>query len=197
VAWLLVAFCGLSAFYCLLRTVSARHPLPRAERHRAGGEAAMGGGMALMAVPAASWAPPGWACAVLAALFAAAAVRAAALTRRHTPHHAHHAIGAAAMAYAAAPMAAGGPTAMRGMAGMTTPSAGVPLLTAALAAYFAVYAVAGGVRLMTAPGPGAASGPYAAPEAAPGPPGWLALPELATACRVGMALAMLAMLLTM
>jgi hypothetical protein len=196
VAWLLVAFCGLSAGYCLLRTFAARHPLPRAERHRAGGEAVMGGGMALMAVPAASWAPPGWACAALAVLFAASALRAAALTRRHTPHHAHHAIGAAAMAYSAALMAAAGPTAMRGMTGMagTGPPGGVPLLTVALAAYFAVYAVAGGVRLMTSPAPGAPGGSYGSPEPAPG---WLALPELATACRVGMALAMLAMLLTM
>jgi hypothetical protein len=66
------------------------------------------------------------------------------------------------------------------------PGSGVPLLTGLLLAYFTAYALTGGVRLVSVP-------------TAAGTPGTpvLQAPELVAACRVSMAIGMLAMLLAL
>lgn len=66
---------------------------------------------------------------------------------------------------------------------------GIPLLTGLLLAYYAVYVLRSGARLV----------PVAAVATGGGPPpsGWGARPELALACRLTMGIAMFAMLLTL
>ncbi|MFF4170560.1 DUF5134 domain-containing protein [Streptomyces sp. NPDC001744] len=179
--WLLVALCGATGAYCLLR---ARRCAGE-ERRAAGGEALMGFGMAFMALPAGALAPPGWSWGVYAAVFGAAALHGLS-TVRHGGHHPHHLVGSLAMVYMAVTMAAPGTPGAH--AGHTTSGAGgVPVLTGLLLLYYAVYVLRAGARLV----------PVAAPAGRPAPAPRTPGPELTLACRVSMALAMVAMLVTL
>lgn len=173
--WLLVALCGGTGAYCLVRMRGCRGEA----REAAGGDALMGWGMAAMAVPAAVFAPPRWWWVVYAVVFGAAALRALWPARRGA-HHLHHVVGSLAMVYMAVAM-----TSVGGHHGHA--AAGIPLLTAGLLAYYAVYVLRSGARLMPAapPAGGAATVP------------WSARAELAPACRLAMGLAMLPMLLAL
>ncbi|MEV4331313.1 DUF5134 domain-containing protein [Streptomyces sp. NPDC049597] len=175
--WLLMALCAATGAYCLLRMGSCSGDA----REDAGGEALMGFGMAAMAVPAAVLTLPSWHWVVYAVVFGAAALRAIRALRAR--RHRHHLVACLTMVYMAAAMAGPGGA----HASHTRP--GVPLLTAALVVYFAVYVLRAGLRLV----------PVAAPAGSPGPaaPSWGAPPELALACRVSMGTAMLVMLLTL
>lgn len=168
--WLLVALCAATGAYCLLRMRSTVEE----QRRAAGGEALMGFGMAAMAVPAAVFTPPSWTWPVYAAVFGAAALRALWAARAST-HHLHHLVGASAMVYMAAVMAAspGHPA-----------GSGVPLVTGVLLLYFVGYVLLSGVRLIPV---GAGTGAV----------GWGDRPELARACRLSMGMGMVAMLLTL
>ncbi|MFJ8233632.1 DUF5134 domain-containing protein [Streptomyces sp. NPDC094448] len=175
--WLLAALSAATGAYCLARMRSCSGGARRA----AGGEALMGFGMAAMAVPAAVLDPPGWTWAAGAAVFGGAALPALAAVRRGG-HHLHHAVGSLAMAYMAVLMA-DPPAAGHSGHGSASPS-GIPLLTALLLVYYAVYVLRSGARLAPSagPGPGPAGGP---------------VPELVPACRLVMALGMLAMLIAL
>ncbi|MFC8564728.1 DUF5134 domain-containing protein [Streptomyces sp. NPDC057245] len=187
-AWLLVALCAATGAYCLLRMRSSVED----QRRAAGGEAVMGFGMAAMAVPAAVFTAPAWAWAGGAVVFGAAGLRAlwAARTGRR---HLHHLVEAGAMVYMAAAMAASpaSGSAAHGHAGHG--AFGAPVLTGILLLYFAGYVLLTGVRLI--PGVAVAGGGPGA--GAPAAAGWGDRPELARACRLAMAIGMLAMLLTM
>ncbi|MEU2157168.1 DUF5134 domain-containing protein [Streptomyces sp. NPDC019396] len=177
-AWLLVALCAASGAYCVLRMRSSAGE----ERGAAGGEAAMGFGMAAMALPATIAPPPSWAWQIYAAVFTATGLRGLWALRRAGggSHHPHHLVGSLAMVYMALTMAPG-TGAHTGHAG----AGGVPLLTGVLLGYFVVFVLRSGARLV----------PVAAPSGAVAP-AWGARPELALACRVSMGVAMVAMLLT-
>ncbi|MFB8177519.1 DUF5134 domain-containing protein [Streptomyces sp. NPDC055966] len=178
-AWLLVALCAATGVYCLLRMRSGVEE----QRRSAGGEALMGFGMAVMAVPAAAFTPPRWAWPAYAAVFGAAALRAL-WAARTAPHHLHHLVGTSAMVYMAAAMAVAPPAAHHAHGG-----SGVPVLTGALLVYFTGYVLLTGSRLV--PATVAAGGPRS------GPARWGDRPELARACRLSMGIGMMAMLLTM
>ncbi|MFC3571898.1 DUF5134 domain-containing protein [Streptomyces yaanensis] len=173
--WLLVALCAATGAYCLLRMRS----IVDEQRRAAGGEALMGFGMAVMAVPAAVAAPPRWAWIAYMAVFGGAALRALWAARTHA-HHLHHLVGACAMVYMAAAMAA---------SPVHHGNSGVPLLTGVLLLYFAGYVLWSGVRLIPVTA-------VAATESAR-TVGWGDRPELARVCRLSMAIGMLAMLLTL
>lgn len=182
--WLLVALCAATGVYCLLRM----RVCAGAERKAAGGEAVMSFGMASMAVPAAVLTPPEWGWAVYAAVFGAATLHGL-LAVRHGGHHLHHLVGSLAMVYMAVAMAA--PGAAGAHAGHTAGHAagavgGIPVLTAGLLLYYTAYVLRSGARLV----------PVAATAGGPGP-AWVTGPELTLACRLSMALAMLAMLVTL
>ena len=182
--WLLVVLCAATGAYCLLRMRSGVEE----QRRTAGGEALMGFGMAVMAVPAAVAAPPRWAWLAYAAVFGAAALRALWATARHSPHHLHHLVGACAMAYMAGVMAASpGPHHAHG-------GSGVPLVTGALLLYFTGYVLRSGARLVPVAAVAGGSGPLPGPSRSPG---WGDRPELSQACRLSMGIAMLAMLVTL
>ncbi|MER6163249.1 DUF5134 domain-containing protein [Streptomyces violaceorubidus] len=170
--WLLVALCAATGAYCLLRMRSRVEE----QRRTAGGEALMGFGMAAMAVPAAVFTPPSWAWPAYAVVFGAAGLRAL-WAARSGRHHLHHLVGAAAMVYMAVVMA-GSPAHGHG-------TSGTPVLTGALLLYFTGYVLLTGVRLI--PVVPVADGRTAG--------GWGDRPELARACRLSMAIGMLAMLL--
>ncbi|MFE9096837.1 DUF5134 domain-containing protein [Streptomyces sp. NPDC007264] len=172
--WLLVALCAATGAYCLLRLRSSVEE----QRRTAGGEAVMGFGMALMAVPATVAAPPRWAWMAYAAVFGAAALRSLWAARTGA-HHLHHLMGALAMAYMAAVMAAS-----PGHHG----HAGVPPLTGVLLLYFTGYVLWSGVRLVPV---------TAVATAGARSVGWGDRPELARVCRLSMAIGMLAMLLAL
>ncbi|MFF8380172.1 DUF5134 domain-containing protein [Streptomyces sp. NPDC015661] len=178
--WLMVALCAATGGYCLLRMRACAGE----ERKAAGGEALMGFGMAAMALPAAVLTPPEWVLAVYAAVFGAAALHGL-LSVRHGGHHLHHLVGSLAMVYMtvamAAPGAAGAHTGHT--AGVT---GGIPALTGGLLLYYVAYVLRSGARLV----------PVAAAAGGPGP-AWATRPELTLACRLSMALAMLAMLVTL
>lgn len=179
VAWLLVALSAAAAVSCVLR----REPR---------GEALLGAGMAVMAVPLSVFDPPRWTAAVVAVVFGAVALHALRPSPRRTSHRLHHSVCAGAMVYMSAAMAAAG-SAHSGHAAHA--SAGAPLLTGLLLVYFAGYVLHAGSRLATPTGPH----PVQAPADLP-PGGAIRLrhaPEVAAACRVAMALAMFAMLLTL
>ncbi|MGP3981718.1 DUF5134 domain-containing protein [Streptomyces sp. KR80] len=178
VGWLMVAVCGASGLYCLMRT-RARNPEVR--RH-AGGEAIMGLGMAAMAVPVLAADPQAWMSSAFVVVFATAALRGLLLVRTGV-HHLHHALGSVAMVHMALSGGAGGHHSA------VQPADGIPLLTGLLLAYFAVYVLRTGVRMVPL-GATADGGP-----AAPGT-GWVERPEVATACRVSMGIGTFAMLLT-
>ncbi|MGW7077985.1 DUF5134 domain-containing protein [Streptomyces sp. NPDC054866] len=185
--WLLVALCAATGSYCLLRMRSRIE----AQRRTAGGEALMGFGMALMALPAAVPAPPRWAWLGYAAVFGAAALHALWAVRRnrhhrHHLHHLHHLVGACAMVYMAVAMAAT-PTAHAGHG-----VGGTPALTGALLLYFAGYVLWSGARLLPVPTLAVAEGGGGGTVT-----GWADLTELAMACRLSMGIAMIAMLLTL
>ncbi|MFZ3468620.1 DUF5134 domain-containing protein [Streptomyces sp. 4.24] len=174
-AWLLVLLCAVSGAYCLWRAGRS------GGGSAAAGEAAMGFGMALMAVPLGTGG--GWQGPVLGAVFCGAALHALWLLRTG-PHHAHHLVGSLTMAYMALAPGAGqgaGPGHGHGQ------GAGLPLLTGLLLLYFAGYVVLGGARLVTV---GGASVPAGSGRSA-------GATEVVRACRLTMGMGMLAMLLTM
>jgi hypothetical protein len=179
--WLLVAVCAATGAYCLLRMRSAVEE----QRRAAGGEALMGFGMALMAVPAAVAVPPRWTWLAYTAVFGAAAVRAGWAARAGA-HHLHHSVGAFAMVYMAVAMAAS--PGHHGHGG-----AGVPPVTGVLLLYFAGFVLWSGMRLVPV-FPAGAGGTGTAATAALG---WGDRPELARACRLSMGMGMFAMLLTL
>jgi hypothetical protein len=191
-SWLLMALCGVTGAYCLLRMRNGTQE----ERRTARAEALMGFGMAAMAVPAAVVTPPVWGWAVYVVLFGGAALRALWFAR-HKGHHLHHLIGSLAMVYMAVVMAApgSGAAAHGGHTGhgghqMAQVAGGLPLLTGVLLVYYAAYVLRSGARLI----------PIAAAVGAGGGPtggAWGARPELALACRLTMGIAMFAMLLTL
>lgn len=190
IGWLLVALCAATGTYCLLNT---RGEPPGPGRRIARAEALMGWGMAAMAVPSAALDPRPWGPPAFAAMFGVAAVRAMG------HHHRHHAIGALAMVYMAFAMMTGSPgghghgpsMAASGDMAASGATGGIPVLTGALLAYFAVYAVRSGLRLLPmTDGAVAAAGP-------PSTDGRSRRPELRHACRLTMAIGMFAMLLTL
>ncbi|MER6444878.1 DUF5134 domain-containing protein [Streptomyces venezuelae] len=171
-SWLLVLLCTVSGAYCLRRA--------RGSDAGAAGEAVMGFGMALMAVPLGGRGD-GWRTPVLGVVFCGAALHALWLLRGG-PHHAHHLVGSLTMAYLTL-MA--GPGSEHGQA--HAQAAGPPLLTGALLLYYAGYVMLGGTRLITA-------GDAVSARPAPGRGGPA---ELVRACRLAMGIGMLAMLLMM
>ncbi|GAA3368260.1 DUF5134 domain-containing protein [Streptomyces sannanensis] len=175
--WLLVALCGMTGAYCVLRMRSESGP----ERAGAAGEALMGFGMAAMAVPAAAVTPPGWVWGGYAVVFGGAALRALGAARSGG-HHLHHLVGSLAMVYMSLAMLAppGGGHAGHGAGA----PAGVPPVTGALLAYYAAYVLRTGAALVPVP--------VAAGVAARG-----TRSELALACRLAMGLGMVAMLLAL
>ncbi|MFG2331571.1 DUF5134 domain-containing protein [Streptomyces sp. NPDC048604] len=202
--WLLVALCAASGAYCLLRMRGCAGE----ERRAAGGEALMGFGMAAMAVPTAVFAPPEWSWAVYAGVFGGAALPALWPARRGG-HHLHHLVGSVAMVYMAVAMAVPAQEAHGAHGGGGIRTAGLPLLTGALLLYYTVYVLWSGARLVpAAPAPTTALPTTSLPAAAGGASqdealgrgpvaGWAVRPELTAACRLSMALAMLAMLVTL
>ncbi|NBM14728.1 DUF5134 domain-containing protein, partial [Streptomyces sp. GC420] len=138
--WLLVGVCAATGSYCLLRMRAG----DRGQRAQARGEALMGFAMAAMAVPTAVLSPPPWAWIPYAVVFGATAVREAWLVRGGG-HHLHHLVGSLAMVYMAVAMAAGAPGAHSGHGG-----SGVPLMTGALLAYYAVFVLRSGSQLLPA-----------------------------------------------
>ncbi|MFE2521335.1 DUF5134 domain-containing protein [Streptomyces mirabilis] len=181
--WLLVALCAASGAYCLLRM---RSPVEE-QRRTAGAEALMGFGMAAMAVPAAAATPPRWAWFAYAAVFGAAALRTL-WSVRSSPHHLHHLVGACAMVYMAAAMAAS--PGHHGHGG----GSGIPLVTGALLVYFVGYVLRSGARLLPV---AAVAGDSGTLGGTPRALGWGDRPELSQACRLSMGIAMLAMLVTL
>ncbi|MBL1096704.1 DUF5134 domain-containing protein [Streptomyces coffeae] len=193
--WLLVVLCAASGAYCLVRM---RGEPPGAGRRGAGAEALMGWGMAVMAVPSAVLDPRPWGPPAFAVVFGVAAARALLAVRGGagwSGHHLHHAIGALAMVYTALVMAPGttGGHDHAGAMAQGRMAAGVPLLTGALLAYFAVYVVRCGLRLVPLTDSGADGGAHRGTR----PVAWSRRPELGHACRLSMAIGMFAMLLTL
>ncbi|MCF4137164.1 DUF5134 domain-containing protein [Streptomyces sp. Tue 6430] len=139
--WLLVAVCAATGAYCLLRMRSS----DETQRRAAGDEALMGFGMAVMAVPGTVFTPPAWVWPVYATVFGGVALRALWAARTGS-HHLHHLVGAAAMVYMAAVMAAS-PAAGHGHG-----DSGVPALTGGLLVYFTAYVLVSGARLLPAAG---------------------------------------------
>ncbi|WP_267243351.1 DUF5134 domain-containing protein [Streptomyces sp. PR69] len=183
VGWLLMALCGATGGYCLLRM----RRCAGTARKAAGSEALMSIGMAAMAVPTAVFTPPEWTWAVYALVFGAVALPTLRTALR-SAHHLHHLVGSLAMVY----MAAVHPASPSGHGAHTVgshPAGGAPLLTGVLLVYYTVYVLRAGPRLIPVP---AAAGAATPPSAA-----WAARPELALACQVSMGLAMLAMLLAL
>jgi hypothetical protein len=192
ISWLLVALCAATGTYCLLQM---RGEPPGQPRRIAAAEALMGWGMAVMAVPYTALDPRPWGPPAFAAVFGVAAVRELLPGRRGTGwagHHLHHAIGALAMAYMALAMMMS-TTGGHDHTGHMAPgrmSGGVPVLTGLLLAYFAVYVVRCGLRLVPLTDGAASGGPAMAVA-------WSRRPELRHACRLSMGIGMFAMLLTL
>jgi hypothetical protein len=192
VGWLVVAVGAVTGVSCLLRTrAAAGAALGAAERRLSRAEGVKGLGMALMALPAPALAQHPYAAWLFGAAFGLMTLWTLPLPGRagHAPaHHLHLGVGAASMVYmsvvmATAPAGHGGMAAMTGMTG----PAGLPLVNGALLAYFGLYALWAGLRMLPAGAPataGAVTG------------GFLAAPELAAACRVSLGIGMFAMLLT-
>ncbi|WSQ69349.1 DUF5134 domain-containing protein [Streptomyces sp. NBC_01216] len=182
----MVALCATSGTYCLLR----RRGRAGGERRTAGSEAVMAFGMASMALPAAVLTPPAWGWAVYAAVFGAAALRGLPAARGGG-HHLHHLVGSGAMVYMAVAMAGGGHAGHGGHAAGAV--GGVPSLTAALLVYYTAYVLRAGSRLVPVTAPAAA----VTARVATTPPRWSERAELVLVCRLSMALAMVAMLVTL
>ncbi|WP_129837855.1 DUF5134 domain-containing protein [Streptomyces sp. RFCAC02] len=182
VCWLLVALCGTTGAFCVLRT----RRTAGTDRQAAGVEAAMGLAMAVMAVPATAL--PGDPRTVMAAAGAAAgsvALRAAVLARAGVRHQTHHVVEGLAMVHMAVVMATAGGGAHAAHGGTGTTGWAAPV-TGALLVYFAAYALRCAPRLVPA---GAAGGPHAV---VPG-----GGDEATAACRLALSLGMFAMLLAM
>jgi hypothetical protein len=173
VAWLLVALSAAAAVSCLARD-------------EARGEAVMGAGMAVMALPVSVLDPRSWVAPVFAVVYALAALHALRPAGRAAGHRLHHVVCSAAMVYMAVSLARTGPA---GEGHAMRMGAGTPVLTGLLLLYFAVYVLRTGVRLVTVPAPAGLI-----PGGA-GPVRLRSAPEVAVACRVSMALGMLAMLM--
>ncbi len=176
VAWLIVALNAAAAISCLLRG-----------QERV--EALTGAAMAAMAVPLSVADPWAWGGPVLAVVFGVAVLDAVLRPGGHAAHRTHHVVCSAAMAYMAVAMS--GMAADAGHGGHSGhDGANAPLLTGALLVYFAAYVVRAGVRLVMVP---------AVVAGAPGGvrPPLRRSPEVADACRISMALGMLAMLVTL
>ncbi|MGP3967722.1 DUF5134 domain-containing protein [Streptomyces sp. 6N223] len=185
VGWLLVALgCGTGG-YCLLRLRGVRAWW----RQGAAAEGVMGLGMAAMAGVTA---PAGLA-PLLGAFYAAVTVWWVLLpgAGAGAGHRAHHLAEGAAMVYMALAMAGDG----EGRHAHVGGAGGVPWLTGALAAYFALRALRAGRRLV----PAAEAAPHgtAASGAAAGGAAGTRPPEVVAACRVALSMGMLAMLLTL
>ncbi|MFC9229456.1 DUF5134 domain-containing protein [Streptomyces decoyicus] len=224
VGWLLVLLCAAAGVYCLGRARTG----PAGDREDARSEGLMALGMAAMALPASAVTPPEWSPWLFTALFGAAGLWA--LIRRHL-HHAVGTFAMAYMALAMAvpsahmnPAGSVGAVGSMGSTGPMSPTGsvssvssvssvgpmsamghagpgGVPLLTGLLLAYFTVYVIAAGIRLVPAGVPAGVRAGVRAAESVPqgagaqvpgdaGPSGVL------RACRVAMGIGMLAMLLT-
>ncbi|WP_030566555.1 DUF5134 domain-containing protein [Streptomyces aureocirculatus] len=184
-SWLLVVLCAGSGAYCLLRMRSGVEE----QRRTAGGEALMGFGMAVMAVPAAVLDPPREVWLGYAAVFAAAGLRMAWPPGRG-PRHLHHAVGALAMVYMSAAMVTAPAGHAAGHGG-----AGVPAVTGALLVYFAGHVLLSGARL--APVGGAVTAGERGHPPLEAVVGWADRPELVLVCRLAMSMGMLAMLLAL
>lgn len=198
VTWLLAGLAVGSAGLCVVRLRSPG--CPREHRTSDAAEAAMGLGMAGMAVlPGMLW---GWFFALLGGFLLVGAVGA----HGGRAHRMHHGIGACAMAYMALAM-----TSAPGQHHHGAP-AGLPVLTGALLLYFGGYSLWAGSRLLSDPGDGRHPPAVAhAPAVAPGPAGALWTGDRSAggwaggglaggavrACRVGMGIGMFAMLLTL
>ncbi|MEU6980729.1 MULTISPECIES: DUF5134 domain-containing protein [unclassified Streptomyces] len=183
--WLLVVLCAAGGAYCLLR---ARRSVGE-ERRAAGSEAVMGFGMAAMALPATVVAPPEWVLVLYVAVFGLAALGGLLGAVRGGGHHLHHLVGSLAMVYMALAMAAApgtGAHAGHAAAGV----GGIPVLTGALLAYFGAYVLRSGTRLVPVAAGGSGDARTTGGARAPGS-------DLTLVCRLSMALAMLAMLLTL
>ncbi|MCB5909163.1 DUF5134 domain-containing protein [Streptomyces pinistramenti] len=205
--WLLVALCAATGGYCLarMRTGSA------AQRTEARGGALMGLGMAVMALPASVLPQPVRLSWGYAAVFGAAALWA--LWHRHL----HHAIGSAAMVYMALAMASAMSAPGSGASAMTMPMAGMPsggaahaghaaagglpLLTGLLLAYYAVFVIAAGLRLIPAGslvvGAGAVGSGAVAAGSPRMPAGSAGRPDVVGACGIAMGIGMFAMLVVL
>ncbi|MBH5333891.1 DUF5134 domain-containing protein [Streptomyces pactum] len=185
VGWLLLVLGAAGGAYCTARARAA----PPGPRRAFRAEAALGWGMAVMAVPAVT-APDS---ALWARLTAVAAVRrpAGAVGGRRAGTGRvgrDHTVEAVAMIYMSVAAVLPAPGDGAGHTGHGTGPTGPSLvLTAVLLGYFAGYAVRAGLRLV----PVAAAGP------APGAVALTERPELAAACRLAMSVAMCGMLLTM
>ncbi|MFJ6051476.1 DUF5134 domain-containing protein [Streptomyces sp. NPDC092307] len=171
-SWLLVLLCAVSGAYCLRRA--------RGSGGGAAGEAVMGFGMALMAVPLGGRGEA-WRAPVLGVVFCGAALHALWLLRGGS-HHAHHLVGSLTMVYMALMTGTGS-----GHGQQHSQAGGPALLTGALLLYYAGYVMLGGTRLISTGG--AVPTPSAAGRGGP--------TELVRACRLAMGMGMLAMLLTM
>ncbi|HWM37091.1 MAG TPA: DUF5134 domain-containing protein [Streptomyces sp.] len=234
VGWLLTALCAVTGAACLLRARGAGGM----QRSAARSEALMGLGMAAMALSGSvstAAVPP----LVFIVLFGAVGAWELLLlretrqqgrgpgsewgpgpgpgpgrrARQGAAHRLHHLVGALAMVYMALAMqgAHGGAPAGHVHAGTT--AAGLPLLTGALLAYFAVYVLRTGLRLAPVRADAAGAGGRGVGGTGGGLSGTGTdagaavrhcggcaardLPGLATACRLAMATGMLAMLLTL
>ncbi|MFC8225969.1 DUF5134 domain-containing protein [Streptomyces sp. NPDC057287] len=191
--WLLMALCGATGAYCLLRTRTGTER----ERGSARAEALMGFGMAAMAVPAALLTLPDWMWVAYAVVFGAAALHAVAHAR-DGGHHLHHLVGSLAMVYMAVTMAPGAGHAPEGGhpghgAAAAGGAGGVPVLTGALLVYYGLYVLHSAGRLIPAPAPvGVPVGGRGGALTGPGE-----RRELALACRLAMGTAMFAMLLAL
>ncbi|MEU6931305.1 DUF5134 domain-containing protein [Streptomyces sp. NPDC046385] len=185
--WLLVLVCAAGGAYCLLR---ARRSSGE-ERRTAGGEAVMGFGMAAMALPATVVAPPEWVLGLYVGVFGLAALGGLLGAVRGGGHHLHHLVGSLAMVYMALAMAAapGAPGTGAHAGHAAAGAGGIPVLTGALLAYFGAYVLRSGTRLVPVAAGGAGEARTTGGSRAPGS-------ELTLVCRLSMALAMLAMLLT-
>ena len=173
VAWLLVLLSTAAALSCLVRD-------------EARSEAVMGVGMAVMAVPLSVLDPWPWVTPVFVVVYGVAALHTLLPGDRFAGHRLHHVVCSAAMVYMAVATAGAG---RAGPEDGMLMGAGTPLLTGLLLLYFAGYVLRAGTRLVTVP---------AYPLRIPGGAGAVRLrsaPEVAAACRVSMALGMLAMLL--
>lgn len=195
--WLLTALGTATGVLCAVRSRAVRD---RYERRIARAEAAMGVGMALMAAPAPASGTGRWGPVVLAVVFVALAVRALLFARGES-HRLHHTVDAAVMAYMAVVMAVAADGMTTGaMAGMRHGHAapGSPLVEPVLLGYYIAYVLWAGTRLVpTAAVECAAASPV--PVAGPGlaaPSVWQA-PAVGTACRLSLAIGMLAMVLRM
>lgn len=209
VAWLLVVLSAAAAASCLLRGEGRS-------------EALTGAGMAVMAVPLTVFDPGPWGAAVFAAVFALAAVHA--LVRR-TPHRLHHTVCSGAMVYMAVSMAAAGPAHAEHAAHLSAGvplltgllllyfagyvlRAGLSVVpgTAVAVGTTGTVGTTGGVRAGGTAGTVAPAGPAGSAgsghhrariSTGSGPVRLRHAPEVAVACRVAMALGMLAMLLAL